>query len=650
MLKYERLYFNLRYFQPGSRNAYLLAAVLVATGTALRVALGSKLPGVQFISLFPAVIATTLVCGVEAGVFAVAMATICAWYFLLPPTFSFRLESIQQVYVLAFFVCVASVIVTAIGGMRQAIEQVRRLNLSLDTLNQTLTATFEANPDGILLVDHGGHITSANQRAADLFGSSREALTGTPIAFLLPERFRDRHAVHRERYMKDPQLRSMGSGQDLLALRRDGTEFPAQIQIGPLGVRGEIQIIATVRDLTDERAMQSALAEIQKQKAVLEERQRNAERTRIMADAFDHAAIGIVICDPKSARFLAVNPAYANACGMTVEEVQATPTIDTCPEEDWPHFSELLAEADRLGQLTCQRRHIRKDGSVFPVEVAISSIKDPDGSVAYRVHSVSDITARNEIEREKEQQRHELEQSNTDLESFAYIISHDLKAPLRGIVHLSEWIREDIAAIANPETLSNLQLLLGRVARMQTLLEGLRTYSRLGRDHSESEEVDIADLVRDIVDLAPPPPGFAVIHEGSVTRIHTQRMPLRVVLDNLIGNGLKHHDRSEGRIVITTRLVDEATEFRVRDDGPGIAPRFHQRIFEIFQTLASRDDVEASGMGLAIVKKLVEGHGGRIGVESNPPARGTSFVFTWQNARRADHQLRPVTPVAFATI
>ena len=114
--------------------------------------------------------------------------------------------------------------------------------------------------------------------------------------------------------------------------------------------------------------------------------------------------------------------------------------------------------------------------------------------------------------------------------------------------------------------------------------------------------------------------------------IRTHRVPLRAVLENLIANGVKHHDRAEGRISVSMRLEDGVAEFRVNDDGPGIAPRFHERIFVIFQTLASRDDVESSGIGLAIVKKRVENHGGRIWVESTPPARGTTFAFTWKEA------------------
>ena len=138
--------------------------------------------------------------------------------------------------------------------------------------------------------------------------------------------------------------------------------------------------------------------------------------------------------------------------------------------------------------------------------------------------------------------------------------------------------------------------------------------------------------MRDIVATLAPPPGFVVTYDGNLSVLRTHRTPIQVVLENLIGNALKHHDRNEGRITVSARLDDGMAEFRVSDDGPGIPPQFHDRIFVIFQTLAGRDEVESSGIGLAIVKKMVEGHGGRVWVESAPPARGATFAFTWEES------------------
>jgi PAS domain S-box-containing protein len=277
---------------------------------------------------------------------------------------------------------------------------------------------------------------------------------------------------------------------------------------------------------------------------------------------------------------------------------------------------------------------LRRDATEFPIEIDVNPIETADGTEVLYV--VVDISARRQIEREKDHQRQELERSNADLEGFAYIASHDLKAPLRAIGHLAQWIQEDIAQTASAETAQNLELLQGRVARLQMLLDGLLAYSRVGHIDSPVEDVDIPHMVREIATSISPEPGFIVCCVGRVSPLHTRYAPIRMVLENLIGNGLKHHDRAEGRITVAVRQTGGGAEFRVTDDGPGIAPRFHERIFVIFQTLAGRDEVEASGIGLAIVKRLVEGHGGRIWVESAPPARGATFVFTWMESPRED--------------
>jgi PAS domain S-box-containing protein len=275
---------------------------------------------------------------------------------------------------------------------------------------------------------------------------------------------------------------------------------------------------------------------------------------------------------------------------------------------------------------------LKRDAIEFPIDIGLNPIETEDGVMALVV--ILDITVRRQAEREKEQHRRELERSNADLERFAYVASHDLRAPLHAIALLAEWVRDDIAAIASPEAVESLKLLQGRALRLQMLLDGLLAYARVGRVDSPIEDVDIAALVRDIADTLAPPPGFLIACVGTMPSLRTRRSPIHVVLQNLIANGLKHHDRAEGRLTVSAHLVDEVAEFRVSDDGPGIPPQFHDRVFEIFQTLQSRDEVDSGGIGLSIVKKEVENHGGRIWVESMPPKRGTTFIFTWRQLPR----------------
>jgi signal transduction histidine kinase len=271
---------------------------------------------------------------------------------------------------------------------------------------------------------------------------------------------------------------------------------------------------------------------------------------------------------------------------------------------------------------------LRNDGTEFPLEIGLNPVVIEGRPMV--LAAVLDITDRRNEEIAAEWRRRELERSNADLAAFAHVASHDLKAPLRAIEHLAEWIAEDIRAAARHETLENLAQLRGRAQRLRGLLDGLLAYSRVGHGRHEVTRVDTRALVEEIAESLGPPPDFTIRCDGPMPILRTSRVPLEHVLMNLISNGIRHHDRTSGTVIVSARAVDDLTEFTVADDGPGIPPRFHERIFVIFQTLKSRDESEASGIGLTIVKRTVEGHGGTIRVESEPPARGTRIVFTWR--------------------
>lgn len=233
------------------------------------------------------------------------------------------------------------------------------------------------------------------------------------------------------------------------------------------------------------------------------------------------------------------------------------------------------------------------------------------------------------LEERVEKRTSELRHSNEELDRFAYVASHDLKAPLRAINHLANWIEQDAADHLPPQSREHITKLQGRVQRMETLLDDLLAYSRVGRLHHRVERVDVAELIHTVTDTLAPPPGFTVKIDGDLPVMEVERTPLETVFRNLIGNAIKHHHQPDaGVVVISAKPQDGFVEFRVVDDGPGIAPEFHERIFEIFQTLRPRDQVESSGVGLAIVKKSVEGLGGNIRVLS-AQGQGTTFCFTW---------------------
>jgi signal transduction histidine kinase len=226
----------------------------------------------------------------------------------------------------------------------------------------------------------------------------------------------------------------------------------------------------------------------------------------------------------------------------------------------------------------------------------------------------------------------QLKRSNDELDQFAYITSHDLRAPLRGIANLSRWIEEDIGESFPPEARKQMDLLRGRVHRMEALIDGILRYSRVGRVKVTPQAVDVTQLVREVIDLlAPPPERFRIEIVDPLPTLRTDRVRLQQVFMNLIGNAIKHHDKSNGLIRIGCRDLDEFFEFSVSDDGPGIDVQYHERVFVIFQTLEPRDKVEGTGVGLSLVKKIVEHYGGSVRISSKR-GEGATFYFTWPKA------------------
>ncbi len=223
----------------------------------------------------------------------------------------------------------------------------------------------------------------------------------------------------------------------------------------------------------------------------------------------------------------------------------------------------------------------------------------------------------------------QLEKRNQELDQFAYVASHDLKAPLRAIANLSEWLEEDLEDKLDEDTSKQMNLLRGRVHRMENLINGLLQYSRVGRIKVESETVDVGQLLAEVIDSLAPPTQLAIEVKGDMPTLVTERLPLQQVFSNLIGNAIKHHNRPEGKVTISVQDWGKFSEFAVADDGPGIAPEYHEKVFVIFQTLEARDKTENTGIGLSIVKKAVENQGGTIWLDSQV-GKGTTFHFTWR--------------------
>lgn len=323
--------------------------------------------------------------------------------------------------------------------------------------------------------------------------------------------------------------------------------------------------------------------------------------------------------------FKQVNPAFKQVLGYGSEEMLSRPIVDFVHPED---REETAREIERLGQglptVDFQNRYLGKDGRWRWLAWRAAPLAEEG-----RIYAVArDVTRAKLVEEILARQTRDLERSNAELEEFAYVASHDLRTPLRSIETLAEWIEEELPQPLPEKAGEHLGELRRRVRRMEVLTDDLLAYSRAGRGQEQTGTVDTAAMVHDVVFLLDPPEGFQVRAEGVLPRFETARAPLELTLRNLIGNAIKHHDRGNGRVTVSASDAGDFWKFEVRDDGPGIPAGERERIFRMFHKLESRDQVEGSGMGLALVKKIVEGLGGEIGLHPGP-GRGTVFFFKW---------------------
>jgi signal transduction histidine kinase len=232
-------------------------------------------------------------------------------------------------------------------------------------------------------------------------------------------------------------------------------------------------------------------------------------------------------------------------------------------------------------------------------------------------------------ENQLEKQAAKLQKSNDELDEFAYIASHDLKSPLRAIDNLAMWIQEDCDAILPEESREHLDKMQQRIKRMENLLSDLLSYSRVGRVEVTVEKVQTTQLIQNITEFINKPDNTIINISDDLPDITTQVSPLEQVFLNLFTNAIKYSDKDQIIINVSSQLHNDGfVEFSVSDNGPGIDSQFHERIFQMFQTLQSRDTIESTGMGLAIIKKVIEGQGGEISVES-ALGDGAIFKFSW---------------------
>jgi PAS domain S-box-containing protein len=513
------------------------------------------------------------------------------------------------------------------------------------TLAQTMTEAFQrseakysslaqAATDAIIITDRPGRIVSWNRGATKMFGYEEQDVLGQPWTVILPPRLRQRYWRDLGAVVTEAAPAMLDRVLALTGQRQSGEEFPLELALARWGTGEELYVSGIIRDVTERTRVEQAL---------------KLSEARFRA-TFKHAAIGIVVSD-KDDNIVEVNPRFAQLLGYKPDELLGHPALQYVHPDDRVAAESPIAvlTQGRRRDFKRQERYLRRDGSTLWASLTASLVRDESGEPLLLVRMIEDITdlkaaeaalARSyrELERrveertaELKEQTRELERSNAELEQFAYIASHDLQEPLRSVSAFAQLLERRHGDRIGEEGRQFIRFIVDGTGRMRELIVDLLTFSRVGSPQKQFEVVAADEVLRDaLANLS-----GAIKERGA--QVSADPLPsvwgngsdLVQLFQNLIGNGIKFNRSDAPQVHVHVREQGGEWLFSVTDNGIGIAPDAHQRIFSIFQRGVRADEYSGTGVGLAICKKVVEHHGGRIWLESEP-GRGTVFYFTLQ--------------------
>jgi PAS domain S-box-containing protein len=474
---------------------------------------------------------------------------------------------------------------------------------------------LEAAPDAMVVVNQSGEIVLLNLQAEKQFGYRRDELLGQKVSNIVPQGFAERLVADGLRSAEDALAQQIGTGIELTARRKDGSEFPIEIMLSPLGSAEGILVTAAIRDISVRNAADAHLVQMEsKYRGLLE------------------AAPDAMVVVNQLGEIVLLNLQAEKQFGYRRNELLGQQLTNIIPEG----FAERLiadglrsaedALAQQIGtglELTAQR----KDGSQFPMELMLSPL-DSDGGILVTA-AIRDITVRNAAGAELLGTVEELRRSNEDLEQFAYVASHDLQEPLRMVASYVALIARRYKGRLDADADEFISFAVDGATRMQSLIQDLLAYSRVGSKGGELVTTSSEGaLTRAMLNLrgAIEESGALVTHDP-LPNVMADELQLTQLFQNLLGNAIKYRRADVPGVHIAARPNGpEKWIFSVRDNGLGIEPQYFERIFGMFQRLHGREEFAGTGMGLAICKKIVERHGGDISVESTI-GQGSTFRF-----------------------
>jgi PAS domain S-box-containing protein len=477
-------------------------------------------------------------------------------------------------------------------------------------------------PVPVFFKSRDGRYLGVNRAWEEFFGISGAAFVGKKVAELYPQdpAIAERHA------RMDDELYAKGGGQSYeIAVRTRSGELRNTIYYkstiaGPRGAPAGL--IGTIVDITDRKRAEAALRES-------EEHYRHT---------FELAGSGVAHIG-LDRRFMRVNRRLCEILGYSEAELlQLTGRRISHPDDlDVINAQRPLLYAGKIDRVHVEKRYVRKDGSTVWVAFSMVVERDAEGRPLYEIAIFDDITARKQAEAALREAHEELKRSNSDLEQFAYVASHDLQEPLRMVSSYTQLIQRRYGDKLDGDASEFMHYVVDGAARMKQLIEDLLAYSRVGTKGGAFRDVEIeAALGRAVTNLrAAIEESGAAVTWDPLPRVRGDDVQLAQLFQNLIGNALKFRGASAPRVHVSCIARDDAYEFVVADNGIGIEPQYFERIFMVFQRLHTKGDYPGTGIGLAICKKVVERHGGAIWVSSQP-GEGSQFHFTLPKKNQED--------------
>jgi PAS domain S-box-containing protein len=453
-------------------------------------------------------------------------------------------------------------------------------------------SVVEAAPNAMVMIDRDRRIALINRATETLFGYGRADLVGRRVEMLIPERFRDDHAGFVSGFLTAPGARAMGGGRDLYALRRDGSEVPVEIGLNPIETAEGLFILASIIDITERK---SAFAVRERLAAIVQ----NSE------DAIASKTLDGEITSWNAGAERMFGYTAAEAIGHPIRIV----VPDRCVDEE-VGLLDRMRRGEPISHLETVRRH--KDGREFQVSATLSPIR---GS-AREIVGVASIVR-------------ELKRSNAELEQFAYIASHDLQEPLRMVANYTELLAQRYRGKLDERADKYIHYASDGARRMQLLVADLLAYARVGSQGKPLVRVSTLGVVRRVLESLRRAvrEAAATVEFDELPDVLADEVQLQQLFQNLLGNAVKFRSEAPLRIAVVAAPAADGWKFSITDNGIGIEMRYAERIFQMFQRLHERGKYDGSGIGLAIAKRIVERHGGRIWLESEPGV-GTTFHFT----------------------